>query len=417
MLSKEETIEKEPLLNESILIGSGYYAEYRTDDARLTIEVLKTAISKGVDCINYVCATDFIETDGKISGIHCKDLSKDEEFKMTAQFVISATGPWVDQLREKNKSLNGSRLHLTKGVHLVVAHEKFPVKQSVYFDVPDGRMIFAIPRGKTTYFGTTDTDYHEKIEDVHTNLEDANYLLEAVNESFPSIHLTLEDVESSWAGLRPLIHQEGKSASELSRKDEIFEAENGLISIAGGKLTGYRKMALRIMDLVMYLKQKQDKSRFKLSKTHKIPLLASDFKDADAVEAFTTEITTQFIGWGLTRLDAEHVVHAYGKFTQDILVQMKDFLPNSPTPLIALIRAELFYSLHNEMVLNPLDFYIRRTGRLYFDIESVKISLESILQDFKAYLHWNDTQYLTEKEKIEKVIHEASHFEAVTVAS
>ncbi len=410
MLSKKETLEKEPLLEESTLLGSGYYAEYRTDDARLTLEVLKTAVAHGADAINYLKAQDFFEVDGKVKGIHCEDQLTGKKLLIKGQQVVSAAGPWVDQLRKINESLKGKRLHLTKGVHLVVKHEKFPVRQSVYFDVPDGRMIFAIPRGKVTYFGTTDTDYKGKNEEVHTDLADAQYLIKAVNSTFPSINLKLQDIQSSWAGLRPLIHQDGKSASELSRKDEIFEAPNGLISIAGGKLTGYRKMAERIMDLVMYYHQKQHKGRFILCKTNEIPLKASNFENAQDVKGFIEDLSQRLSKWQIDRLDIEHLVHVYGVQANDIVNKMEELTPDSESPFIALIRAELWWGIHHELVMNPMDFYIRRTGRLYFDIESVKLSLNTILADFQGYFNWSDTQFTEEKERIEKAIYEAHNF-------
>ena len=116
--------------------------------------------------------------------------------------------------------MNDKHLHLTKGVHLVFSRERFPLTQSIYFDVPDGRMIFAIPRGRATYVGTTDTNYNADLNRVVATREDALYLLEAVNHMFPGLELIQEDIESNWAGLRPLIHEDGKDPSELSRKDE-----------------------------------------------------------------------------------------------------------------------------------------------------------------------------------------------------
>jgi glycerol-3-phosphate dehydrogenase len=251
MLDKKETLEKEPLLPEKGLNGAGYYAEYRTDDARLTIEILKTALEYNAKTLNYVEATEFLCKNNRLVGARVKDSISNNSFDIKAKYIVNATGPWVDDLRQVNNSKIGKRLHLTKGVHLVVSHKKLPVKQSIYFDVPDGRMMFAIPRGNVTYFGTTDTNYQTDKNNVETNLVDATYLISAVNNIFPDINLTLNDIESSWAGLRPLIHEEGKSASELSRKDEIFVSDTELISIAGGKLTGYRKMAERIVDLVV----------------------------------------------------------------------------------------------------------------------------------------------------------------------
>ena len=195
-------------------------------------------------------------------------------------------GPWVDELRDINKSKDGKRLHLTKGVHIVVPNHRLPVKQAIYFNVDDGRMIFAIPRGRTTYIGTTDTFYSGDKNDVFTSREDAAYLLAAVNSNFPSVSLTFSDIESSWAGLRPLIHEEGKSASELSRKDEIFESPTGLISIAGGKLTGYRKMAERVVNLV--IKKHFGEKTLKECKTHHLKLTDEAFKDTKAVKKFTS---------------------------------------------------------------------------------------------------------------------------------
>ena len=165
MLSKEKALEKESLLPEDILKGAGFYAEYRTDDARLTLEIIKTALNYDAQILNYVTAEDFIYEEDRVVGAKLTDTFSDEAYSIKAKYVVNAAGPWVDELRQINHSKIGKRLHLTKGVHLVVAHEKLPVKQSVYFDIPDGRMMFAIPRGKVTYFGTTDTNYQQDKND------------------------------------------------------------------------------------------------------------------------------------------------------------------------------------------------------------------------------------------------------------
>ena len=130
------------------------------------------------------------------------------------------------------------------------------MKQSVYFDAIDNRMIFAIPRNNTTYIGTTDTKYSLDKNNIKILKSEVKYLLESVNNYF-SIILTLKDVVSSWSGLRPLIKEEGKKVTEISRKDEIFVSDNGIITIAGGKLTGYRKMAERVVDMVIKAKNHQ----------------------------------------------------------------------------------------------------------------------------------------------------------------
>ena len=286
MLNRVKTLEKEPLLNPSVVKGGGYYAEYRTDDARLTLELVKTATQKGVHAANYVEGIEFLyannEGKEKISGILCRDTLTQETFQLHAKQVINAAGPWVDELRKNNGSLSGKHLHLTKGVHIVLPHEVFPVRQSVYFDSPDGRMIFAIPRGKITYVGTTDTDYQGDKHHPRTTQEDVQYLLQAINHLFPEVEVKKESIISSWAGLRPLVHEAGKSASEISRKDEIFFSDTGLISIAGGKLTGYRKMGQRVVDAALKALERKPIS----SKTHRITLCGGEFSDYQEVKDF-----------------------------------------------------------------------------------------------------------------------------------
>ena len=150
MLSKEETLALEPAIREDLLEGGGIYAEYRTDDARLTMEILKTAVQFGADIINYAEATEFVYTDGKITGLEWRDHLSGDDHQLNARYTVSAAGPWVDELRKKNQSLQGKYLHPTKGVHIVVPRERFPVKHSLYFDVPGGRMLFAVPRDRNT---------------------------------------------------------------------------------------------------------------------------------------------------------------------------------------------------------------------------------------------------------------------------
>jgi glycerol-3-phosphate dehydrogenase len=388
MLDKEEALEKEPLLPESILNGAGYYAEYRTDDARLTIEVLKTALDYDAKIINYTEANAFIYEENRVVGAKVKDTISGEEFSIKSKYVVNACGPWVDELRQLNHSKIGKRLHLTKGVHLVVAHEKLPVKQSVYFDVPDGRMMFAIPRGKVTYFGTTDTNYQKDKDNVNTNLVDATYLIAAVNNMFPDINISLNDVQSSWAGLRPLIHEEGKSASELSRKDEIFVSDTELISIAGGKLTGYRKMAQRIVDLVGKKYERRFDKEFGKIKTEEIILSGGTFKNSSEVKSYTDAIQNRIAEVDFNRKDAEYLVHNYGKQTDIILQKFDDLMHDNMQE--KMIQAEVWFAINYEMACNPTDFFMRRTGRLFFDANSVNFYKEYVLNLFRENFLWDE---------------------------
>ncbi len=408
MLEKKEALALEPLLPKKILKGAGFYAEYRTDDARLTIENIKTSLRYETKALNYAEVKEFLYNDEKVSGVKVIDRIGGKEFEIKSKYVISAAGPWVDELRSVNNSKKGKRLHLTKGVHLVFPHEKLPVRQSVYFDVPDGRMIFAIPRGRVTYVGTTDTNYDLDKDHVTTDLADAIYLISAVNNMFPKIELELEDIESSWAGLRPLIHEEGKSTSELSRKDEIFTSDTGLISMAGGKLTGYRKMAERVVNRVARKMKEDYDLDIEESRTAKIPLCGTDFKKFKHVKKYIEEVFERLELDGFSEYDAWFLVTNYGKQTEIILENyavLKD-----KDPHIRMIKAELQFGIDYEMVTNPMDFFIRRTGRLYFDIHSVRSLLEVVLDEFTRIFKTDKDQIALWRSALEKELEEHSNF-------
>ncbi len=408
MLSAEETAQREPLLNKEHLTGGGYYAEYRTDDARLTVELLKKAATFGATIINYCEMTSFkYDEDKKIKSLKCFDHNTQSGFSLKATHYVSAAGPWVDLLREKDASMNNKHLHLTKGVHIVFSRERFPLTQSVYFDVPDGRMIFAIPRGRSTYVGTTDTNYSGSLNRVVATEEDATYLLNATNNMFSTLDLKIDDIESNWAGLRPLIHEDGKDPSELSRKDEIFVSETGLISIAGGKLTGYRKMAQRVIDRV--LKDVPDKKKAHLVKsyTEKIALTSDPLKDSKAVDAYQSEITKRLKDLGIDNdYQGWYLATTYGKQADAIIDKMNFFLNDSPEE--RQIRAELWYSVHHEMTNSLADFFVRRTGRLYFDIDSVHQYRLLVQEDMIKYLGWDEARVLKENNYLNLLLQDAS---------
>lgn len=405
MLTKLQTLKCEPLLRKDDVKGGAIYAEYRTDDARLTIEIVKAAVTHGAVVLSYAKAEDFVYSDDQVSGIKVNDIITGQEFVVQSKAIVSAAGPWVDELREKNKSKTGKRLHLTKGVHIVVAHSRFPVRQAIYFDVDDGRMIFAIPRGRITYVGTTDTNYEGDKDRVFTTGTDAQYLIAAVNATFPSLKLSVDDIESSWAGLRPLIHEEGKSASELSRKDEIFESPSGLISIAGGKLTGYRKMAERVVNLV--IKKHFDNRSFKPCRTDQIKLAGSGFASVKEVKKFTEDVSRKLRSLQLPDA-ASYLVENFGMQTDEI-VNVAGTLDRSQ-PELTLLKAQLLYCVQHEMICNIQDFFVRRTGLIYFDIHQVVKWKGEIAKQCGELLGWDKARESTELRELEALISSQRNF-------
>ncbi|MFN8287522.1 MAG: glycerol-3-phosphate dehydrogenase/oxidase [Chitinophagales bacterium] len=360
MLDRHETYKAEPLLNTSGLLGGGLYFEYRTDDSRLVIELAKSAFANGALLLNYAESQKFVyDSAGKITAAIVKDHNTGNEFEIRAKVIVNACGPWVDLLRKEDNSLKGKRLQLTKGVHLVFPYERLPLKQAAYFDVGDGRMIFAIPRDNITYVGTTDTVYNETIDNPNCTKADADYLLKAANHMFPEAKLKLADIQSSWAGLRPLIHEDGKSASELSRKDEIMISTSGLISIAGGKLTGYRLMAEKIVDLA----EKKLGKKHVPSFTKHYRLSGGEFKSEEDFNYTRQQILKQAEQAGISANIVSQWFYRYGCNTSFILERLPT---NSSSSIENLLGAELGYSIENEMTTRLTDFAIRRTSKIFF---------------------------------------------------
>lgn len=387
MLSANAAAQAEPLLRREGLKAGGLYFEYRTDDARLTTEVLKTAVEYGALCINYAEIIGFeYAPDGQISSANVMDRLGGNQFSVQAKIIVNAAGPWVDTLRAMDsEGVKGKKLFLSKGVHVVVPREKLPLQQSAYFDVPgDKRMVFAIPRAKITYLGTTDTNYKNSIDCPEPTAEDVNYILNAVNDMFPTVNLKVEDVVSTWSGLRPLIHQDGKSASELSRKDEIFHAATGLISIAGGKLTGYRKMAERVVNIVA--------KRLKIKKsstTKHLKLSGADFDSSQDLDKFLNLRFGHAKQIQASQEQIRELLNRYGANTDLVLKKAFELYPKEPNPERRLLLAELMYCVEFEQVARLCDFLIRRSGRLYFDRPSLENQYVFLAEKLGEMLNWS----------------------------
>lgn len=409
MLSREQTLGREPLLRKEGLKGGGYYVEYRTDDARLTIEVLKKAVEAGAHAVNYAKAEQLLYEEGKLVGVLARDVLGGGEFRIRARKVVNATGPWVDEVREMDRSKKGKTLRLTKGVHLVFDGGRFPLRQAIYFDTPDGRMVFAIPRDGKTYVGTTDTDYAGDTAHPRVMSEDRDYLLAACGYMFPELALTSGDVESSWAGLRPLIYEEGKSPSEVSRRDEIFVSASGMYTIAGGKLTGYRKMAETIADLLAKELQAEGRGPFAPCSTRTLAISGGDVGGSAGYPAFVRRMTEQGVRLGLSADDAERLSVRYGSNVSAVYDRIRGWNNReNGHGLSPEVCGMLLYAIEEEMAAKPVDFFIRRKGALFFDIAWVRQWKTAVNGFMKDYFGYSDEQYRQYTEELESELQAAA---------
>ena len=408
MFSREETMKKEPLVKQDGLKGGGYYVEYRTDDARLTIEVMKEAIKHGAKAVNYTKVDSFIYRDGKVCGVRVVDLLDGKEYEVFGKKIVNAAGPWVDTLREKDNSKRGKVLQLSKGVHLVIDQKRFPLGQAIYFDTPDGRMVFAIPRGGKTYVGTTDTFYDKDAAVPKMTTEDRTYIINAINYMFPTVKITEADIESSWAGVRPLIYEEGKSASEISRKDEIWTSESGLITIAGGKLTGYRKMAEMVLDHVTAVLQKEGHGSYPSSKTKNMPISGGHVGGSKQFPTFIAKKVQEGTTYGLTAEQAEQFAKFYGS-NVDVLFELANEYKNEAEqynlPLDVLLS--LVYAIEFEMVSKPVDFFVRRMGAVFFNIDWVYKWKEAVINYMAVKLNWSEEEQVNYTAELENALIDA----------
>jgi glycerol-3-phosphate dehydrogenase len=366
MLSREETVQREPLLREDHLYGAGMYYEYLTDDARLVIENIKSAASLGAVVATYAEVSGFVKDGGRLDAAMVRDVVSDAQFPVRAKVIVNAAGPWVDTVRLLQADCERPRLHLTKGIHVVLRRERLDVSRIVIMDAPDHRPVFVVPRGTVVYLGTTDTDYAGRYDDPPITVDDVTYLLEAANATFAIDPLGLDDVVGAWAGLRPLLHQDGKKPAEISRKDEIMIGPTGLISIAGGKLTTYRKMAERVIDLVAdQLSARGERLPVKRGESDRRVL--SGGETGEEVADFAARVKRR---WPHVAADiVERVVSVYGSNGE----RMVEAMAADPTLAqrcargAALSHGEIAYAVRAEMALTLEDLLERRARLFLWD--------------------------------------------------
>jgi glycerol-3-phosphate dehydrogenase len=251
----KKTHSLEPALRTDGLAGALEYFDCMTDDARLVLENILDARTLGADARSYTRAVG-VERDGRgrVARVRVRDELGGQESVLETRSLVVAAGPWTDAvLATLGVAPPRPLLRPTKGVHIVVDHARLPVRRAVTMLTRDRRVIFCIPWVERTVVGTTDTDFRGDPDRVEAELADVTYLCEAANAFFPGARLGPDDVLATWAGLRPLIDPEGGEAraSDVSREHEVFVRDEGIITIAGGKLTTYRRMAKEVVDRVV----------------------------------------------------------------------------------------------------------------------------------------------------------------------
>lgn len=363
--SAAELGEREPAMDVAGLAGAVVYPEYLTNDARLTLANVRSAVAAGALAVNYACVDGLCTEDERTVAVEVADRSQAASTRrahLAARVIVNAAGPWVDAVRAMESPDAAPRLALSRGVHLVIPRVRAAVNRTLIVPAGGKRSIFIVPRGPATYIGTTDTFYSSADAWPPLTLDDATYLLTAANARLAGSPLLPSDISAAWSGVRPLVHEEGKGASETSRRDELWVGPGGVLSIAGGKLTAYRCMAQRVVDKV----EAELGRRPSPCLTAHQPLVGG--------EQAPTAVRAELAKLGTIGDAAERLIGLYGA---------------EATGLVAGPAAEAAHAVVSEGALTLEDYWVRRSARAWFDPDGGLAILDTAAQAMAPLLGWS----------------------------
>jgi len=401
-LKPGEVAELEPLLKQDGLQGAPLYYDCSTDDARLTLETCLDAADQGAIIVTHAPVRGFQKDEtGKVCGVTVENARDGATKKVRANAVINATGPWTDRTIELSGVEQSTILRPTKGIHIVVEASKLPIEHAVVcFHPRDDRALFALPWGNRTYVGTTDTDFDGTPGKEHATSEDVDYLIEAANAHFPSSPIERKDVISTWAGLRALIAPEPTgeeiAESKVSREHQVIVGEDGLITIAGGKLTTYRKMAEEVVNTAVQMLRLEEKlpPELKPTRSAEAPLPgAVGWPEDDDHEKVANK--AHEVGQGYLSMDTcRYLVTAYGMrafWIAERCVANKSLCE----PIVEgrpEIMAQVDFAVDEELAATVSDIMVRRTQIFFRDFDQGLGAVDKVADRMAELIGWSDEE-------------------------
>ena len=395
-IDKEAAIAHMPTLRAPNVAAAYLYYDAQTDDARYTLTLARTAANHGAVLANHAAVTRMRKgVNGRIEGATVE--ADGRTFDVTARVVVNAAGVFSDDVREMDEGTHPHSIRPAKGIHITVPWEKVRNDIAAIVPVPkDRRSIFVVPWGDFTYIGTTDTDYDGPIDDPQCTPEDVKYLLDAMNLALAE-PLTVDDVIGTWAGLRPLVTggTVGQKTADLSRRHKVAASKTGLVTVTGGKLTTYRKMAEDTTDAVLKTIGRRAACRTK---------------------------NLRLMGAAGSAPDDEHLARRYGSEAAAILT-LADSDPDLGAPLVSGLpyrRAEAVYAVRNEMATTLDDVLTRRTRARLLNRDATAAAAESVARLIGVELGWDETRITAEVDSYRAALeHERAsaglpHFPALT---
>jgi glycerol-3-phosphate dehydrogenase len=368
-----------PSLARDRVAGAYVYYDAQADDARLTLAIARTAAAEGAAIANYTPVRALLKDGDRVVGARVATTPDDggDELEVRARVVVNAAGVWADDVRALDEGRHPASIRPAKGIHISLPWEKVRNDIAAIIPVPgDKRMVFVVPWGDTTYVGTTDTDYDGPLDDPPCTPDDVDYLLAALN-GITEEKLTADDVVGTWAGLRPLLRT-GRSerTSDLSRRHSVRVSSGGLVTVTGGKLTTYRRMAADAVDAAA----QQLGGRTAQSRTKHLKLFGGE---GIAPPEAALEPSTH-----------EHLTGRYGTEAEVVRALTAD-VPELAEPLVPglpYLRAEATYAVRYEMARTLDDVLSRRTRARLLARDASADAAASVAELIASDLGWSDAQ-------------------------
>jgi len=404
-LKKEQVLSKIPTLNKTKLHSAVMYYDGQLDDARYCLALAQSASEAGAAVANYIEVTGFEKDNaGKINGVKITDTLTAKQFSIKSKLVINCTGPFSDKIRHfANANLPG-RIRPSKGVHVVLPYEVLNSDHAMLIPkTPDGRVVFAIPFEGSMLLGTTDTESTDVDNEATLNKNEVDYLINTLNPYLAN-KIDVSKIKAGFGGLRPLLSADpNKSTKTLLRDHEIeIDAISGLISLLGGKWTTYRLMAKDTIDQADIIFEQENTC---LTAGHRLvgganydfnswKFLVKDFNLSDDI--------------------SQHLIKKYGSRASDVakLISTNSDLKNRLHPKYPYIKAEVVYTVRNEMAVTPRDVLARRIRFEITDWEATLQVLPVVAELMAAELSWSnettETQILAYSHQLKYFMTEAT---------
>lgn len=400
-LSPPAVLERLPGLREP-LKGAVLYPEFITDDGRFTLANIRSAADHGALVANHASVEELLQEGGRVVGAQVRDVEREEVLEIRAAVTLNATGPWAQELLQASGIPAPSRLVPSKGIHLLFPRSRLPLKAATFLRSPSGRSGLAMPRGPWVYVGTSDEEYRGDLDRPRAEAREVDELLTLVQDCFPEAGLDAGDVRATWAGIRPLIYEEGKATREMSRHDEVWISPPGLVTVAGGKLTTYRPMAGRILERVA---EASGRSLPGDDRTGDVTLHGFP---PEPPEAFEARMDRELVALGVDGAARERLLFLYGSELEILLSYGRED-PAWLRPLssgMAAVRGEVRHAVEHEMALTLTDVLDRRMALLLFAEGGGMSGARAAADIARELLDWGDDRRKAEVEAYQVMVEE-----------